>query len=890
MYPATCFRPHVDERKKMTTSLRRYHLLLRTSIVASIVLALVLAVLPGQQLALSLAAPAPVQPAVVTAACTTLQPDENASKDAWINQDNVTDNKNDSELRVKTESAKLNRSLIQFTLTGVVPTNAKVTSATLSLWVKDVKDGNATVRAHQLLDYWTEDQVTWRYQDKATTEEWTTQGGDYNAAVLDSEAFTNGVKDYWATFNVSTAAQAWAANPATNYGVILEGAVTTPRSEIKFKSSADGTASQRPKLDVCWDVGVGVSPDNLAQGTAGQAKVYGHTVTVTDFTNEPVGLTAVSNQGWTVNLYKDVNGNGQKDVGDTAITQTPPIGPNGSYKILVEVVVPANAANGTKDITTVTATGLNNGTVATAKDTTLVGFPPTPDPVLDGRRDLAYTQNLDSNTQDYCDASGNVLARLMTLYDVASPQYVWVILEMDLAHVDNTYGTTVHPSWTAVGKSHSLGNLDGSDKGQLLVRDANGTLIFDVTSDYVESGRPTVSGWGSAGVTGGEGSIAVGNASQVAVESSIGYNLNRFCTSSASCTVSGVNLFQNSPPVTANYTAQNAFFADWQYPYLYEFRFDAAAFGSAGFGSATISNVHVSPNKTGSNEILVTPCSGSIGDRVWQDYDGDKVQDGNEPGLNGVMVNLYRDTGNGTFEPGTDLAINTRFTAGDGDYDFTGLGPGVYFVDVVESTIPADYVLTTANEPMKVTLALGQDFNDADFGYRTVPNVAISKTLISGAAVVGGQVEFSIVITNTGNTIIDILPLEDIYDPTYLQFLSATPAHSSVAGGVVKWNDLTTTAGNLAVGASTSVTVRFTALKVTGNVVRSAAGLDKTAAGPTVDGLVKNDENYIFAGRADPAGNAPGNLYKSIGTNLCLYAFVVDRAFNDNVYAANDNP
>ncbi len=865
---------------------------LRLGVLAAFVLGLVLSVMPGPQTGLLLAAPAPVGQAVgaaaTDAACTTLQPDETIGKDAWIKQDNITENNDNSELRVGTELNKLNRSLIAFDLTSAVPTNAKVTSATLSLWAKDVS-GNATISAHQLVDYWTEDAVTWRYQDKVSTEEWTNLGADYNAAVLDSESFTNGVKDYWATFNVSSAAQAWAANPAANYGVILESPGNAAKALIKFESSDDNsTPSKRPKLQVCWSVGVGVSPDRLAQGTAGQNNIYAHTVTVTDFTSEPVGLTAVSNQGWTVNIYKDVNGDGVKDAADTAITQTPAMGPNGSYKILVEVVVPANAPNGTKDITTVTATGLSQGTVDTAKDTTLVGFPPVADPVLDGRRDLAYTQSLDSNTQDYCDASGNVLARLMSLYDAASPDYVWVILEMELAHADTTYGTGSHPSW---GGSRSLGSMDGSDKGQMILRDANGTVIFDVTSDFLEDSRPTPSGWGSAGVTGGEGSVAVGNASQVAVESSIGYNLNRFCTSSASCTVSGVNLFVNSPPVNADYTPVNSFFADWQYPYLYEFRFDRSAFGSAGFGSATINNVHISPNKTGSNEIPVTPCAGSIGDRVWQDYDGDKIQDNNEPGLNGVMVNLYRDTGNGTFEPGTDLAINTRFTAGDGDYDFTGLGPGTYFVDVVNSTVPSDYVLTTANEPLKVVLAKGQDYNDADFGYRTVPNIAISKTLISGdPALVGSTIEFSIRITNTGNVPIDILPVVDYYDPTYLQFASATPAQSSVSGGVVRWNDLLPGPTNLlAVNASTSVTVRFTALKSTAaTVIRAGRSADATDAEPVVDGLL--ELNYTFVGRSDPAGNAPGNLYKYTGASMCYYAFVVDRSYNDNVYADDDDP
>ncbi len=839
---------------------------------------------------------APVQqaagPVAVNAACTTLQPDESASQDAWINQDKPDENKNDSELVILTESSKLTRPLIAFDLAGAVPTNAKVTSATLSLYIKESKNGSTTVRAHQVTDYWIESAVTWRYQDKVSTEEWTASGADFSATVLDSETFTDGNKDYWATFNVSAAAQSWAASPATNYGVILEASVSGSKTQVKFNSSNDGTASERPKLQVCWSVGVGITPDNLAQGTAGQNNIYAHTVTVTDFTSEPVGLSALSNQGWTVNIYKDVNGNGQKDAADTAITQTPAMGPNGSYKILVEVVVPANAPNGTKDITTVTATGLNNGTVATAKDTTLVGFPPVADPVLDGRRDPAYTQSLDSNTQDYCDASGKTLARLMTLYDAASPDYVWLVLEMDLAHADASYGANAHPSWAAAGKSQSLGNLNGSDKGRVILRNGNGSVVFDVTSDFVEDGMSTVSGWGSAGVTGGEGSVSVGSASQVAVESSIGYNLNRFCTSSSSCTVSSTNLFSTSPAVNADYTPVSSFFTDWQFPYLYEFRFDRAAFGSSGFGSATIDAVHISPNKTGSNEIPVTPCNGSIGDRVWQDNDGDKVQDSNESGLNGVMVNLYRDTGNGTFEPGSDLAINTRFTAGDGDYSFTGLGPGVYFVDVVNSTIPADYVLTTANEPLKVTLAKGENFKDADFGYRTVPDVIISKSLISSdPAPVGSQVEFSIRITNTGNTAIDVLPLEDIYDPTVLQFVSATPAQSTVSGGVIRWGDLTTTQGNLAVGASTTVTVRFQALKNT-TVVRRAtllAGTNVNApeAEPVVNGLLETD--YTFVGRSDPAGNAPGNLYKYTGASMCYYAFVVDRSYNDNVYADNDD-
>ncbi len=843
--------------------------------------------------------PASTAFAAPTAACTTLQPNEAAAKDAWINQEKTTENKNDSTLLVKTESGKLNRSLVQFNLASL-PSNAKITSAVLSLYVDDVRDGNSTVQAHRVTNAWSETGVTWNSRDKSASLSWTTTGGDYDSAVLDSEAFVSGVKDYWATFNVTNAAQVWVADPANNHGVILEAAVTSPKSEIKFLSSNDGTASERPKLDVCYSIGVGISPDNLAQANPGDTKTYKHTVTVKDFTNESVGLTAVSNQGWTTRIYADTNGDGVKD-NNTIISQTPAMGPNGSYGIVVELVVPAGANNGVKDIMTVTATGFNQGTTQKATNTTQIGYPPVPDPVLDGKRDDAYTQNLESNTQSYCDVNGNVLAKLMTLYDLANPDYVWVVLEMERVHSDNTYGVNSHPSW---GGTHSLGSLLGSDKGQVILRDSNGNVVFDVTADYVEDGLSTPSGYGSAGVTGGEGSIAVGSASQVAVETSTGYSLNKYCNSSASCNVSGVNLFQDSPPQN-NYVATNPAFSDWQFSYLYEFRFDASAFGSAGFGSATINNVHVSPNKVGSNEILVTPCNGSIGDRVWLDHDGDKTQEAGEPGINGVLLQLYQDNGDGNFDTNTDLSVDTMFTAGDGDYDFKGLGPATYWVNVVESTIPAEYVLTTANEPLKVTLAKGQDFNDADFGYRTLPGLAISKQLSSASpAAVGQNIQFTIRITNTGNTIIDVLPLKDYFDPTVLEFVSAAPPQSAVSGGVITWNDLTTTAGNLAVGQSTSVVVTFKGKVATTTTVRaaedSAAIVEVTiqqpapragtavSAEPVVDGLL--DDGYTFVARSNPGSDAPGNLYKFIGASQCYFAFVGDRAFNDNVFAENDDP
>jgi len=86
---------------------------------------------------------------------------------------------------------------------------------------------------------------------------------------------------------------------------------------------------------------------------------------------------------------------------------------------------------------------------------------------------------------------------------------------------------------------------------------------------------------------------------------------------------------------------------------------------------------------------------GVIGDRVWQDNNGNGNQDEGEPGINGVTVELYTwvdEDGDGVYNVLTDtLSIDplaTQVTSGDGNYLFTGLPAGNYVVLVDESSAP----------------------------------------------------------------------------------------------------------------------------------------------------------------------------------------------------------
>ncbi len=115
--------------------------------------------------------------------------------------------------------------------------------------------------------------------------------------------------------------------------------------------------------------------------------------------------------------------------------------------------------------------------------------------------------------------------------------------------------------------------------------------------------------------------------------------------------------------------------------------------------------------------------TGTIGDLLFNDTDGDGVKDANENGIPNVSVKLWNDNNNnGVIDTG-DTVFDTEITNSGGNYLFTNLPAGFYIVDVDETTLPPGMFLTTNNEPHRVDLSEGENYLLADFGYQPMGNV-----------------------------------------------------------------------------------------------------------------------------------------------------------------------
>ncbi len=159
----------------------------------------------------------------------------------------------------------------------------------------------------------------------------------------------------------------------------------------------------------------------------------------------------------------------------------------------------------------------------------------------------------------------------------------------------------------------------------------------------------------------------------------------------------------------------------------------------------------------------------TIGDYVWLDSNRDGNQDAGESGIDGVLVNLWLDDGDGVFNPSLDTLIDQKTTGDNPDtpateqgwYLFDQLdGVNFYWVEIDSTNFDAggpleNYDLTSDGTygptPMGVNLPTEpSEYLDADFGYAPqAATIAVTKTADpTSLPEPGGTVTFTVTIDN----------------------------------------------------------------------------------------------------------------------------------------------
>ncbi len=88
----------------------------------------------------------------------------------------------------------------------------------------------------------------------------------------------------------------------------------------------------------------------------------------------------------------------------------------------------------------------------------------------------------------------------------------------------------------------------------------------------------------------------------------------------------------------------------------------------------------------------------NIGDTVFVDENGNGIQDPGEAGIANIKVKLMTAGADGAFCTPDDVMETMQFTDSNGNYLFTDVQPGTYYIDFCTDNLPTGYSFTNANQ------------------------------------------------------------------------------------------------------------------------------------------------------------------------------------------------
>jgi uncharacterized repeat protein (TIGR01451 family) len=234
---------------------------------------------------------------------------------------------------------------------------------------------------------------------------------------------------------------------------------------------------------------------------------------------------------------------------------------------------------------------------------------------------------------------------------------------------------------------------------------------------------------------------------------------------------------------------------------------------------------------------VVFPALGSVTGTVWQDANVDGSIDPGEPRLENVTVTLVDPGPDGEIGSADDVVLGTFVTDASGQYVFVDIPGGDYMVVVDTATLPPQMHGTydpdgVLDDMTAVTVAAGGASSGNDFGYVLGFNLWADKAA-SGGSQIGESMDFTIVIGNDGpSTAIGPISVSDVV-PTAFDITAVTSEdlECTVADRTVEC----LMAGNLAVDATVSFTVRTEIVSGGGRQVENVVVVESTGPVPETD-------------------------------------------------------
>jgi len=224
---------------------------------------------------------------------------------------------------------------------------------------------------------------------------------------------------------------------------------------------------------------------------------------------------------------------------------------------------------------------------------------------------------------------------------------------------------------------------------------------------------------------------------------------------------------------------------------------------AAGYVSSTPNSVSASVNAGGSATVnfgdyqLPNTLLSAITGTVFNDINGNGIQDAAETVLSGVTVELKNNVG---------TVIAAAITNASGGYSFPNLSAGTY---AVTETDPAGYISTTLNT-VAVNVSAGTtatvNFGDQTSGAAIIADPAIAKLGSPTTAIVGSIVVYTITVGNNGNANAANVILTDT-KPAFLDIISITISPNPGLTPVITGNTFTINFGTVSPTDSYTVTV-----------------------------------------------------------------------------------